>query len=232
MESVQGKRVEARVDMTGTVVDIDSPPSQGSRKKVRISTMEITTYDTVGSSSLRREDEEGTELSVQEGAIDSSEAPADNFRYSYGEMDVVPVSLRNIQQKQNQRSPRRSSTIRQTLLSTTKEEFKASSKSKIFIREVWLLFILPTLISVWYCAAILFPPGSNDGWRRYLLWTDGELTKNDEGRVMICPRASIRQPCFPLKQIHRQSVGPERLMPPHSSSQMNGTTPVMCTREL
>jgi hypothetical protein len=50
--------------------------------------------------------------------------------------------------------------------------------------------VLPLVLSLWYSAAILFPPGVTEKYS-YLLWDDGQLIINDEGQPSICPRASI-----------------------------------------
>jgi len=52
---------------------------------------------------------------------------------------------------------------------------------------------IPSFISLWYACAILFPPEARDK-APLLLWTDGELTRDDERFTevpVICPRASI-----------------------------------------
>lgn len=50
--------------------------------------------------------------------------------------------------------------------------------------------IVPTIVSVWYATAILFPPGAREKVS-FLLWTDGMFMKNGQGQPSICPRASI-----------------------------------------
>jgi hypothetical protein len=52
------------------------------------------------------------------------------------------------------------------------------------------VIVLPTFISMWYSAAVLFPPDYREkAW--FFLWDNGVLTYDDEGRPILCPRASI-----------------------------------------
>jgi hypothetical protein len=50
--------------------------------------------------------------------------------------------------------------------------------------------VIPTIISLWYASAILFPPTAR-GKARIFLWADGVMMKNDQGQLSICPRSSI-----------------------------------------
>jgi hypothetical protein len=50
--------------------------------------------------------------------------------------------------------------------------------------------IIPTMISLWYATAILFPPGAKDV-APLLLWTPGSFERNDQGQPVICPREVI-----------------------------------------
>lgn len=61
------------------------------------------------------------------------------------------------------------------------------SKQQLFYL-VWV--ILPSLFSIWYGTAVLFPPGCHSKWK-FLLWTNGSLIKNDQGQPTLCPRPSI-----------------------------------------
>lgn len=61
------------------------------------------------------------------------------------------------------------------------------SKQQLFYL-VWV--ILPSLFSIWYATAVLFPPGCRSKWK-FLLWTNGSLIKNDQGQPTLCPRPSI-----------------------------------------
>lgn len=59
------------------------------------------------------------------------------------------------------------------------------------LNRFYLLFlILPTLASLWYAAAILFPT-SWYGACPVLVWTPSAQTRNDDGEFTICPRSSI-----------------------------------------
>jgi hypothetical protein len=87
---------------------------------------------------------------------------------------------------------RPSKLVEQLSRTKTKESKKATSKSsERMSRFIFVVMVLPTLFSLWYAAAILFPPEARTGGWRYLLWTDGAKTTNEEGQVTICPRASI-----------------------------------------
>jgi hypothetical protein len=50
--------------------------------------------------------------------------------------------------------------------------------------------VIPTIISLWYASAILFPPTAREK-ASFFLWTDGAMMKNDQGQLSICPRSSI-----------------------------------------
>ena len=63
---------------------------------------------------------------------------------------------------------------------------KLSPLNKFYL---WAL-VIPMVISLWYAAAIVFPPAARSK-APYLLWTDGALTYNQQGHPKICPRASI-----------------------------------------
>ena len=52
------------------------------------------------------------------------------------------------------------------------------------------VLVIPTIISLWYASAILFPPGANKKFSLFL-WTDGAMVINDQGQPSICPRSSI-----------------------------------------
>jgi len=51
-------------------------------------------------------------------------------------------------------------------------------------------FVLPNIVSLLFAVAIMFPAGARER-ASFFLWTDGALTKNDEGKFTICPRESI-----------------------------------------
>jgi hypothetical protein len=71
------------------------------------------------------------------------------------------------------------------VITKKKREMK---KSQLF-RLVTI--VLPCLVSLWYSAAILFPPGAREKYS-FFLWDDGQLMINDEtGQPSICPRPSI-----------------------------------------
>ncbi len=55
----------------------------------------------------------------------------------------------------------------------------------------YIVFLgLPLAISLFYAIAILFPPEAREKVSA-LLWTDGALTRNDDGDISLCPRESI-----------------------------------------
>ncbi len=67
-----------------------------------------------------------------------------------------------------------------------KNSLSACWKSKMNRFRFFIMF-LPSLFSVWYAAAILFPPGARKS-ASLLLWDDGEL---DTVKVEFCPKTSI-----------------------------------------
>ena len=85
---------------------------------------------------------------------------------------------------------RRMSLIEEIQLTNHKESaihFIPLSKPRAYII---FLMVLPIFVSVWYSCAVFFPPEARSA-APLLLWTDGILTKNQEGKFAICPRASI-----------------------------------------
>ncbi len=55
------------------------------------------------------------------------------------------------------------------------------------VRFRFFILFLPTLVSLWYAAAILFPPGAREK-AILLLWDDGHLEFDDQtGIVKMCP---------------------------------------------
>lgn len=62
-----------------------------------------------------------------------------------------------------------------------------SNKRTIFN---FVVFMIPTFLSMWYAAAILFPPGARAKYD-LLLWDDGYLIIGDDGQFTLCPRPSI-----------------------------------------
>lgn len=58
-------------------------------------------------------------------------------------------------------------------------------------RKFYLLFlILPTIISLWYAAAVLFPPSWHEA-APALIWTPSAQTRGPNGEFILCPRPSI-----------------------------------------
>jgi len=84
---------------------------------------------------------------------------------------------------------KRRSSVLDSILSVTEEEKK--KKSFFSLRKVSKFYlvcvVLPTLVSVFYSAAILFPPVARENARLFL-WTDGKLTTNDEGTYILCDK--------------------------------------------
>ena len=54
----------------------------------------------------------------------------------------------------------------------------------------FVAFVIPCTISMWYAAAILFPPETRAKYD-LLLWDDGQLIIEDDGQLTLCPRPSI-----------------------------------------
>ena len=52
-------------------------------------------------------------------------------------------------------------------------------------------FVIPMLISIWYSAAIFFPPYLRRGKLGILFWTDGALARDKNRYPSICPKTSI-----------------------------------------
>jgi len=87
-------------------------------------------------------------------------------------------SLRDILAKQGFELRRKKSTLL--------ERLQNLSQLKVFCIGA---LAIPTIISLWYASAILFPPGARKK-AGFILWTDGHL-KYEQGRPIICPRDSI-----------------------------------------
>jgi hypothetical protein len=82
-------------------------------------------------------------------------------------------------------------------LSTTslkRESTLRDSSEKRVIKKIHTFhlatIVIPSIVSLWYSIAILFPPGARTKYY-YLLWDDGQLIFNDEGQPSLCPRSSI-----------------------------------------
>ena len=54
----------------------------------------------------------------------------------------------------------------------------------------FVAFVIPCTISMWYAAAILFPPETRAKYD-LLLWDDGQLIIEDDGQLTLCPRQTI-----------------------------------------
>jgi len=76
-----------------------------------------------------------------------------------------------------------------------KEEIEEEQRHRFAFLSVTKLqfygFIVPMFISLWYSAAILFPPEARKGKLSFILWTEGSLVNNVDGKPSICPRVSI-----------------------------------------
>jgi len=69
-------------------------------------------------------------------------------------------------------------------------ESRSEKDTSLTIHFYFVLVVIPCLISVWYSLAMFFPPQTREKYS-LVLWDDGELLFDDQGRPTICPRPSI-----------------------------------------
>lgn len=88
-------------------------------------------------------------------------------------------------------SPASATTAASSSAATSKSQFAnniTTTKTNTFI----FVFIIPCLLIAWYAAAIFFTPQAQTNViLRYFLWDRGQLIKNENGILSICPRSSI-----------------------------------------
>jgi hypothetical protein len=70
-------------------------------------------------------------------------------------------------------------------ISTRCDHDKTSSE-----RFWYYITFVPTLLVVWYAAALLFPKAAKDKYP-YLIWDDSQLEIQDDGQLSLCPKQSI-----------------------------------------
>ncbi len=69
-------------------------------------------------------------------------------------------------------------------------EKEGGSKEKVMSHFFLIIVVMTCLVSVWYSAAMLFPPQARDDHSLFL-WDDGKLLFFDDGQPAICPWSSI-----------------------------------------
>ena len=98
---------------------------------------------------------------------------------------------RNTRNKGNNRHnfERRDSLISQSMIGRDEKEnskFRLSKNTRFYI----FFLVLPTIVSLLFSIAILFPCGARQRFP-LLLWTDGTLEISEEGKWTLCPRDSV-----------------------------------------
>jgi len=100
---------------------------------------------------------------------------------------------RNTRNKGNNRNTfERSGTSRRDSLILKGEDAEESSKFRLSTNARFYIFflVLPTMVSLLFSIAILFPYGARQRFPLFL-WTDGDLEISEEGKWTLCPRDSV-----------------------------------------